>query len=98
MVIVILLAMQGATTENACEKITRDFVRNEITFSIIHDVNQKLLISELDFGKATGDYSAFNRSSARMRTSDAEFEAKGDRITTLLSAHSCPLPDHVTRP
>lgn len=96
--IVLAVALQAPVVETPCQKLTRDFASNEVTYSIIYDANQSLLAADQGFAAATGDHSGVSRRLASNAVTDEKFKADGDRIISLMAGHSCRLPDHVTSP
>jgi hypothetical protein len=95
----LLLAAAVASTAPAgtCAKLEKQFVDNEQSFALIHKMAR-------DMAKAwqiSASLSLEDSIKARQAQEDAErydrqYEAEGDRITTLLIANHCKAPDHVT--
>lgn len=96
--IALAVALQVPVAETVCQKLTRDFASNEVTYSVIYDANQKLLAADQAFAAATGNHSGVTRRLASNAITDEKFKADGDRIISLMAGNGCRLPDHVTSP
>ncbi|QIL01353.1 hypothetical protein G7078_00110 [Sphingomonas sinipercae] len=81
---------------DVCSKLTRDFAENEIGYSIMRELDEKVLASNQQYAAATGDTSMMRSATASLTATDSKFKQEGDRITTLLIGHGCTPPDHVT--
>lgn len=97
--IVLLTAAQALTPEAAaCQNLMRQFIENEKAFTIVFDLHRSTEAASWKYAEATGDYAKVQPELRRNRESEAEFVADGDRLTALMAARHCPLPDHVTSP
>jgi len=89
----------GDAAKDTCAKLAKEFDQNERLMAVAHDFLQSNYELDRSFAEKVGnsmDWARVAASREKIRRSDEEFLANGDRITTLLLANKCPPPDHVT--
>lgn len=82
----------------ACTQLMRDFVTNEYTLGVMHDMNNELLAAEEKLAHASGNYLNLNKQMETAAADDQRILSKADRITNLMAGLHCKLPDHVADP
>jgi hypothetical protein len=90
MIITLILAAAVAVPSPICAKLMGDFVKNDSDMAFAHRVNIQMLEVARVLKEPTG------RPFDRIAEDDERYKLQGDRIMTLMLAHKCPPPDHVT--
>lgn len=97
-ILLIAAAQSTGAASSPCEKLMRDFVQNEVAYSLVFDLHRDVRSASEQYAQTTGDWSKLAAERREHSASEEEFKAQGDKLTGLLAARRCPLPDHVASP
>lgn len=89
---------EGPNSES-CSRLAADYNGNEWQMAMMHDINTDLHRIDLEAVKEIGTAEAraeAEKSAQKIKADDDEYLVKADRIVTLMLAHRCEAPDHVT--
>lgn len=97
------LILFAAASSPTCQKLEKDFEENERFMAFLHDVNagaleatESLNRKMLPYGLSPTDRAREDEARRKLLESDERQKVEGDRITALLIANKCKVPDHVT--
>jgi hypothetical protein len=99
-VFALLAGAAASPAESAtCQRLAADFDGNEYSMGFMHDFHVKLHQIDAQYVGAVGTAEARaeeEKSARKIKETDDEYLARGDRIVALKLANGCTPPDHVT--